>query len=110
MNTDITLIKRKIREAESSGNIEIKLEKCELRKEELDDEIAQLKEEKEPIEAEWQKLRSILDNKNTQITDLKNVKFCYNLEHNRRVKRKKRRKRKTLKVMGTLERKQKEKN
>lgn len=36
LNAEITLAKRKIKEAESSGNIEVKLAKCEERKEELD--------------------------------------------------------------------------
>jgi hypothetical protein len=40
------LLNRKIREAESSGNIEIKLEQAEDRKEELDELIEKVKAEK----------------------------------------------------------------
>lgn len=42
-------MKRKVREAESTGNIEFKLEQCEERKEQLDEEIAAIKKEKDPI-------------------------------------------------------------
>lgn len=73
MNNEITILKRKIREAESSGNIELKLQKCELRKEELDDEIADIKKEKDPIEEEFKKLQSELDKKNEHIDGIKGV-------------------------------------
>jgi uncharacterized coiled-coil DUF342 family protein len=51
LNNEIMLLKRKVREAESSGNIEYKLEQCEERKDQLDDEITAIKKEKDPIEA-----------------------------------------------------------
>ena len=51
INNEITEIKRKLKNAESSGNIEIKLEKCEMREDELNEEIEEIKKEKDPIEA-----------------------------------------------------------
>jgi hypothetical protein len=51
LNNEIMLLKRKVREAESTGNIECKLEQCEERKEQLDEEIDAIKKEKDPIEA-----------------------------------------------------------
>ena len=41
--------KRKIKDAESVGNIDAKLSAAEQRKEELDAEIQKVKSEKEPI-------------------------------------------------------------
>lgn len=67
------LLKRKIREAESSGNIEIKLEQAEDLKEELDEQISKIKAEKEPIDKEYLALREELDKKNQHITGLKQV-------------------------------------
>lgn len=67
------LLKRKIREAESSGNIEFKLEQCEQRKDQLDDEIEKLKKEKDPVEAEFTKVKEELDKKNEHINGLKGV-------------------------------------
>jgi chromosome segregation ATPase len=73
LNNEIMLLKRKIREAESSGNIEFKLEQCEERKDELDEEIEKIKKNKEPIEAEFTKVKEELDKKNEHITGLKGV-------------------------------------
>jgi hypothetical protein len=44
LHIEITILKRTINEAESSGNLEIKLAQCQSRKEDLDDEIERLKE------------------------------------------------------------------
>lgn len=73
LNTEIMLLKRKLREAESSGNIEFKLEQCEERKDQLDDEIAAIKKEKDPIEAEFTRVKEELDRRNEHITGLKGV-------------------------------------
>jgi hypothetical protein len=74
INNEITLIKRKIKEAESSGNIEIKLEEAEDRKDELDDRIDKIKAQKEPLDKEYKLILEELDKKNLHITGLKNVK------------------------------------
>lgn len=44
------LLKRKIKEAESSGNIEIKLEQAEDLKDELDEKINNIKKQKDPLD------------------------------------------------------------
>jgi len=51
------LLKRKLREAESSGNIEGKLEHCEDRKDELDEEISKIKSQKDPLEQEYTRIK-----------------------------------------------------
>ena len=51
----------------------MRLEKCEIRKEELDEEISSIKREKDPIEEEFKKLAAELDKKNEHITGLKGV-------------------------------------
>lgn len=43
------LLKREIRKAEATGNIEIKLEQAEELKDQLDEEIDRIKKEKDPI-------------------------------------------------------------
>ena len=75
INNEIMMIKRKIREAESSGNIEIRLEQAEDLKEELDEQIDRIKKEKDPIDKEYNALKDELDKKNQHITGLKNVSF-----------------------------------
>lgn len=44
------LLKRKIKDAESSGNLELKLEQAEDLKDELDDIIDKIKKEKDPLD------------------------------------------------------------
>jgi chromosome segregation ATPase len=73
LNNEIMLLKRKLREAESSGNIEYRLEQCEERKEQLDEEITAIKKEKDPIEAEFTRVKEELDRRNEHITGLKGV-------------------------------------
>lgn len=73
LNDEIMLLKRKLREAESSGNIEMKLEQCEERKEVLDEEITKVKALKDPIELEFTRIKTELDKKNENITGLKTV-------------------------------------
>lgn len=75
INNEIMILKRKIREAESSGNIEIRLEQAEDLKDELDEQIDRIKKEKDPIDKEYNALKDELDKKNQHITGLKNVSF-----------------------------------
>ena len=46
------LLKRKVKDAESSGNIEIKLEQAEDLKDELDEKIDSIKQQKTPLDSE----------------------------------------------------------
>lgn len=71
LNNEITLLKRKMKDAETVGNIEYKIEKAEQRKEELDHEIERLREEKEPLEKEYTEIKELLDKKNSSIDGLK---------------------------------------
>lgn len=57
INTEIMMLKRKIKDAESSGNIEIKLEQAEDLKEELDEKIDSIKTQKNPLDKEVDALR-----------------------------------------------------
>lgn len=82
INNEITLIKRKIKEAESSGNIEIKLEEAEDRKDELDDRIDKIKAQKEPLDKEYKLILEELDKKNLHITGLKNEMAVEKTEKN----------------------------
>lgn len=86
------VLKRKIREAESSGNIEIKLEQAEDLKEELDELINKIKTEKDPIDKEYAALKDELDKKNKHITNLKSVYMIlfrrWQLKRVKRTKRK----------------------
>ena len=52
INTEIMLLKRKVKDAESSGNIEIKLEQAEDLKDELDEKIDSIKQQKAPLDLE----------------------------------------------------------
>ena len=67
------LLKRKIKDAESSGNLESKLEQAEDLKYELDDLIDKIKKEKQPLDKEYDTIRAELDKKNEHITGLKTV-------------------------------------
>ena len=51
------MLKRKIKEAESSGNIEIKLEQAEDLKDELDEKIDSIKQQKTPLDKEVDALK-----------------------------------------------------
>jgi F0F1-type ATP synthase membrane subunit b/b' len=62
-----------MKDAESSGNIEIKLEQAEDLKDELDDLIDKIKKEKDPLDKEYDTIRAELDKKNEHITGLKTV-------------------------------------
>lgn len=73
INTEIMLLKRKIKDAESSGNLELKLEQAEDLKDELDDIIDKIKKEKDPLDKEYDTIRAELDKKNEHITGLKTV-------------------------------------
>lgn len=73
INTEITMLKRKIKEAESSGNIEIRLEQAEDLKDELDELIEKIKSQKEPLDKEYTTIRDELDKRNQLITGLKSV-------------------------------------
>ena len=75
LNNEIMTLKRKIKDAESSGNVEIKLEQAEDLKDELDDIIDKIKKEKDPIDKEYNAIRDELDKKNEHITGLKKVRF-----------------------------------
>ena len=44
------LTKRKLRDAESVGNIEVRIAKAEQRKAELDQDIEKIKADKDPLE------------------------------------------------------------
>lgn len=61
------ILKRRIKEAESTGNIEIKLEQAEDLKDQLDDLISTIKKEKDPIDKEVNALKEELDEKKKQI-------------------------------------------
>jgi chromosome segregation ATPase len=92
LNSEIMLLKRKQREAESSGNIEFKLEQCEERKDQLDEEIEKVKKEKDPIEAEFNRVKEELDKKNEHITGLKGVRMWLSSKSpHKRMRRTKRR-------------------
>ncbi len=67
LNNEIMLLKRKLREAESSGNIEEKLEHCEDRKDDLDEEISKIKTQKDPLEQEYTRIKGELDAKQGKI-------------------------------------------
>lgn len=71
LNVEIISVRRRIKDAESAGNIEAKLDKAEQRKGELNLEIEQLKEEKKPLEDECNDLKEKMDAKNEHITKLK---------------------------------------
>lgn len=73
LNTEILMLKRKIKDAESSSNIEIKLDQAEDLKVELDSIIERIKNEKGPIDKEYTILKDELDKKNAHITGLKSV-------------------------------------
>lgn len=73
INAEILLLKRKVKEAESSSNIELKLEQAEDLKDELDDIIEKIKTEKGPVDKEYTILKDELDKKNAHITGLKGV-------------------------------------
>lgn len=73
INAEILLLKRKVKEAESSSNIELKLEQAEDLKDELDDIIEKIKTEKGPVDKEYTILKDELDKKNAHITGLKSV-------------------------------------
>lgn len=92
INNEIMVLKRKIREAEFSGNIEIKLEQAEDLKDELDELISKIKAEKEPIDKEYLALRDELDKKNKHITELKGVRLMLSRKWLLRKVRKPRRK------------------
>lgn len=82
INNEITLIKRNMKEAESSGNIEIKLEEAEDRKDELDDRIDKIKAQKEPLDKEYKLILEELDKKNLHITGLKSEMAVEKTEKN----------------------------
>lgn len=58
LNNEITLAKRKVKDAEPAGNIEGKLASAEQRKEELDAQISKAKAEKEPLEKECNEMKA----------------------------------------------------
>lgn len=91
LNSEIMLLKRKLREAESSGNIEFKLEQCEERKDQLDEEIEKVKKDKDPIEAEFNRVKEELDKKNEHITGLKGVRMWLSSKSQQRRTRRMRR-------------------
>ena len=73
INTEIMMLKRKIKDAESSGNIEMKLEEAEDLKEELDEKIDSIKKQKDPLDKEIDAIRAELDKRNEKIDGLKDV-------------------------------------
>ena len=71
------ILKRRIKEAESTGNIEIKLEQAEDLKDQLDDLISTIKKEKDPIDKEVNALKEELDEKKK--TNLRHKRCNFNL-------------------------------